>query len=118
MRNDVCSRGEQSQLLTDFCGGYCDVVPHVSLSIQRLGQGDLPVVYVDVELPLQVRVPIDEVSAETTDRQKFEPKLFSGGTTEAFLAVLWALWLTGPYPSRETCRLMHIENSRKSIVII
>ena len=50
-----------TKLLTDFCGGHCDVVPHVRLSVQRLGQGDLPVVHVDVELPLQVCVPIDEV---------------------------------------------------------
>ena len=49
------------KLLTDFGGGHCDVVPHVRLSVQRLGQGNLPVVHVDIELPLQVCVSIDEV---------------------------------------------------------
>ena len=67
----------QERLLTDFRGGYCDVVPHVRLPVQRFGQCDLPVVHVDVELPLQVCVPIDEVPAKTIDCQKFEPNLFA-----------------------------------------
>lgn len=108
----------QGRLLTDFCGGYCDVVPHVSLPVQRFGQRDRPIVHVDVELPLQVCVPIDEVSAKTTGHQKLEQKLLRDCTTEAYFAILWVLWLTDTYPSRETCRLMHIKNSRKSIIII
>lgn len=57
-------RGEKQILLTDFCGGYCYVMPHVCLPVQRFSECDLPIVHVDVELPLQVRMPIDEVSAE------------------------------------------------------
>lgn len=69
MRSDVHSGSEPSQerLLTDFCCGYCDVVPHVRLPIKRFGQSDLPIIHVDVELPLQVRVPIDEVPAKRID---------------------------------------------------
>lgn len=69
MRSGVHSGSEPSQerLLTDFCGGHCDVVPHVRLPIKRFGQSDLPIIHVDVELPLQVRVPIDEVPAKRTD---------------------------------------------------
>lgn len=63
-------------LLTEFCGSYCDVVPHVRLPVQRFGQCDLPVIHVDVELPLQIRVPIDDIPAKTIDDQKSEPKLF------------------------------------------
>lgn len=68
MTKDVPSRRDQSQerSLTDFCGSYCDVVPHVRLSVQRFGQCDLPVVHVDVELPLQVCVSINEVPAKVT----------------------------------------------------
>lgn len=51
-------------VLTDFCGSHCNVVPHVCLPVQGFGQCDLPVVNVDVELPLQVCVPIDEVPAK------------------------------------------------------
>lgn len=61
----------QVSLLTDFCGSYCDVVPHVGLPVQRFGQGDLPIIHVDVELPLQIRVPIDEVPAEIKSCEKF-----------------------------------------------
>ncbi len=93
MRNITHSRGgwSQERLLTDFCGSYCDVVPHVCLPVQRFGQCDLPIVHIDVELPLQVCVPIDEVPAKTIDHHKFELQL---------RAILWLLWLTGPYPSR------------------
>lgn len=58
----------QERLLTDFCGGYGDVVPHIRLAVQGFGQCDLPVLHVDVELPLQVCVSIDEVPAKATDR--------------------------------------------------
>lgn len=64
----MCTAGRarsRAGSLTDFCGGYCDVVPHIRLSVQRLGQRDLPVVHVDVELPLQVCVPINEVPAKS-----------------------------------------------------
>ena len=74
----MCTAGggrSQGRVLTDFCGGYCDVVPHVSLPVQCFGQCDLPIVHVDVELPLQVCVPINEVPAKTTSDQKYEPKL-------------------------------------------
>ena len=70
-------------VLTDFCGGYCDVVPHVGLPVQRFGQCDLPIVHVDVELPLQVCVSINEVPEKTTGDQKFEPKLLRDCTNEA-----------------------------------
>lgn len=53
------------RLLTDFRGRHSDVVPHVRLPVQRLGQRDLPVVDVNVELPLQVRVAIDDIPVET-----------------------------------------------------
>lgn len=66
--NSRCMHGRRQQRqggsLTEFCGGYCDVVPRVCLSVQRFCQGDLPVVEVDVELPLQVRVPINGVPAK------------------------------------------------------
>lgn len=89
--------------LTDFGGGHRDVVPHVGLSVQRLGQRYLPVVHVDVELPLQVRVPIDEVSAKTTRREKFEPNSRVTAAAEAFSAPApWVLRPAVPYPSRAT----------------
>ena len=50
-----------TEILTDFGGGHGDVVPRLRLSVQCLGQRDPPVVHVDVELPLQVCVPVDEV---------------------------------------------------------
>lgn len=72
MRHNVHSEEERSQwrLLTDFCRRYCDVVPHVCLPVQRLGQCDLPIVHVDVELPLQICVSIDEVPSK--DKQTSE----------------------------------------------
>jgi len=78
--------GQQSKerSLTDFCGSHRDVVPHVRLPVQRLGQRYLPVVHVDVELPLQVRVPIDEVPARTIYRQKSEPSLFNDPPMQHF----------------------------------
>ena len=63
--------GVSQRLLTDFCGGYCDVVPHVCLSVQWFSECDLSIIYIDVELPLQVCVPINEVSAKTSNHQKF-----------------------------------------------
>lgn len=66
----------QQRSLTDFGGGHRDVVPHVRLPVQRFGQRDLPVVHVDVELPLQVCVPINEIPAKTIYRQNCEPGLF------------------------------------------
>lgn len=53
-------------------------MPHVRLPVQRFGQRDLPIVHIDVELPLQVCVPIDEVPAQTVDLQKFGAELFVG----------------------------------------
>lgn len=64
----MCTAGRdqnQEGSLTDFCGSYCDVVPHICLSVQRFGQRDLPVIHVDVELPLQVCVSINEVPAKS-----------------------------------------------------
>lgn len=58
------SRRVCAVLLTEFCGGDGDVVPHVRLTVQSFGQRDLPIINVDVELPLQVRVPVDEVPTE------------------------------------------------------
>lgn len=46
------SQESQERLLTDFCGSYSDVVPHVRLAVQGFGQCDLPVLHVNVELPL------------------------------------------------------------------
>lgn len=102
MRKGVHGRGAQSQQrsLTDFCGGYCDVVPHVRLAVQRFGQRDLPVVHIDVELPLQVRVPIDEVPAKKIDHQEFELKLFA--------TPLGAGANRGLICRGETCRLMRL----------
>lgn len=57
----------QGKRLTDFGGGHCDVVPHVRLPVQQFSQRDLPIVHIDVELPLQICVPIDEVPAKAGD---------------------------------------------------
>lgn len=66
----------RSVLLTDFRGGDGDVVPHVGLAVQSFGQRDLPIVHVDVELPLQVGVPVDEVPAEeAAPLEQPEPEL-------------------------------------------
>ena len=51
-------------LLTDFSGCYCDVVPHICLSVQWFGQRDLPIVYVNIELPLQIGVAINKVPTQ------------------------------------------------------
>lgn len=103
--DSVHSRGEQSQqmLLTDFCGCYCNIVPHVCLSVQWFGQRDPAIVHIDVELPLQICVSINEVPTKINKHQKFEPKHCCGSTTEASFLILGVLCLTG-----ETCRSIFI----------
>lgn len=103
---DVCEAvcvQSQERLLTDFCGGYCDVVPHVRLPVQWFGQCDLPVLHIDVELPLQVCVSIDEVPAKGTDLQKLEPKLYRG--------------LLGANGASSNERNLLINACRKSVII-
>lgn len=77
--------GVRKRSLTDFGGGHRDVVPHVRLPVQRFSQCDLPIVHVDVELPLQVRVPIDEIPAKTIYGQTFEPGLFRDPPMQHFV---------------------------------
>lgn len=74
---------------TEFCGGDSDVVPHVRLAVQSFSQRDLPVIHVDVELPLQVCVPVDGVPAEeagTLDTLSLNCWLF----VCFLLALIWA----------------------------
>lgn len=42
-------------------------MPHVRLPVQQFSQRDLPIVHIDVELPLQICVPINEVPAKEGD---------------------------------------------------
>lgn len=118
----------EEKLLTDFCGGHSNVVPHVGLSVQWFGQRDLPIIDIDIELPLKICVPINEVPTKKKKKNQIfnrkpcgdqiMPHPTGNHTNEAFYMLPWALWLMGPYPSRGTCRLMHIKNSRKSVIII
>lgn len=93
---DVCEAicVSQERLLTDFCGGYCDVVPHVRLPVQWFGQCDLPVLHIDVELPLQVCVSIDEVPAKGNRSSEIGANALSRSSG----------CKRGPHPTRETCR--------------
>lgn len=54
MRRIVRIEQEKSivSLLTELSSCYCYVVPHVGFPVQWFGQCDLPIVHIDVELPL------------------------------------------------------------------